>query len=122
MATAQKYYKQNYRQQIRVTITFQPGERLFINKAPFAAASDTDAARSALGAYNKLVSRGSKSICAKAVCLHLLLIDDRVMNNVDLAERAPQAPHTERPVLTDIRSTRHQGSEGPKVSPKSVQC
>lgn len=106
MATAYQHYRREDDRQVQVATTFQTGDWLFIDSPQLAKTSGTDSARATSSAYSNLMARSWGPFCVKAVCPHSTVIDERGISNVDLANRASQAPHTECLVLTNIISTR----------------
>lgn len=58
----------------------------------------------------------------KAARPHSLVINKRSTKNVISTDRAIQAPHTERLVVTDNSITRQQRNKRPKVRPRYAKC
>lgn len=71
MAIAQPRSKRDYDLQVRVTNTFWPGGWVFINRLPLAATLVTNASRTALSTYNKLMPQRLGLFRVKTICLHL---------------------------------------------------
>lgn len=57
-----------------------------------------------------------------AVCPHSHVTDKHGIVNFIATDRATRAPHTERPVLIENKSTRQQVNRSPKPSLQSAQC
>lgn len=122
ITTAQQRYKRKYDSRVLVTTTFHPEDWKFTDKPSIAAPSDTDATRTEVSSYNKLMARSLGPFHVKPLCAHSLVNDERGIYNVVSTDCATQAPQTEHLVFTDNSSTRQKGKEDLKVSPRSAQC
>lgn len=122
MATSQQHFKKDYDHQVRVTAMLQPGGWIFINMKPLATASVMDVTQAALGSYSKLIAKSLGPFHVKAICLHLLVINEHAIYNVVSTDSAARLLHTEHPTLTNNNSVRKKGKGNPKESPQTAQC
>lgn len=74
---------------------FMAGGWVFIESPPLAVASNNNAARIALDAYNKLMSQSFEPFRLKAARPHSLFIDKHGIDSEVSTDHATPAPHAE---------------------------